>query len=200
MKNLRSFIYVPLFLLFISITALGQTKGGYTLSQVMSSPYPTELTAAADGGRIAWAFDAQGKRNIWVASAPDFKARQLTHYNVDDGQEITELSMSRDGSVIAYTRGGDKNSAGEIPNPADNPGGEKQEVWAIRWDGVTPHLMGEGSSPAVSPSGEMVAFVKEGQIWLSPSSGAKEKKQAFVGRGINGSVSWLPDSESFVFV
>src|SRR5215471_7354743 len=123
MKHRRLFAYLALLLLFASIlvtgnrTANAQKSGGYTLAQTMSSPFPSELTAASTGGHTAWAFDAQGKRNVWVASAPDFKARQLTHYTKDDGQEITQVSISRDGSSVAYTRGSDKNTVGEIANP-----------------------------------------------------------------------------------
>ena len=206
MRNQRSFVYLTLLLMFSSATAFNrenvsaQSNSGYTLAQVMSSPFPTELTAASTGGRIAWAFDAQGKRNIWVAAAPEFKGRQLTHYSKDDGQEITQVSMSRDGGVIAYTRGSDKNPVGEIANPTSDTGGQKQEVWAIRWAGTAPVLMGGGSAPVVSPSGESVAFVKEGQIYLSSMAGTGKAHQAFVGRGQNSDPTWLPSGNAFLFV
>ena len=41
----------------------------------MSSPFPSELTVSKRGDKIAWAFDAEGKRNIWIAEAPTFAAR-----------------------------------------------------------------------------------------------------------------------------
>ena len=206
MKHPRLFVYPALLLLFASVLtfnnhgASAQNSGGYTIAQIMSSPFPSDLTAASTGGHIAWAFDAQGKRNVWVASAPEFKARQLTHYNKDDGQEITQVSISRDGSAVAYTRGSDKNTAGEIANPTGDAGGQKQQVWAMRWLDTTAHLMGEGSAPEVSPTGTLVAFTREGQIYLSAVSGAAKAKQAFVGRGVNSDPTWLPSGNSFVFV
>ena len=60
--------------------------------------FPTELTSAAIGGKIAWAIDAAGRRNVYVAEAPDFKPRKLTNYSEDDGQEITSLSISIPGA------------------------------------------------------------------------------------------------------
>src|SRR5258708_20134247 len=39
-----------------------------------------------------------GKRNIWVADAPDYAPRPLTSYNADDGQELTSVALSRDGT------------------------------------------------------------------------------------------------------
>src|SRR2546428_11821157 len=74
-----------------------QQNNGFTLEQVLSSPFPSDLVAAPEGERIAWVFNAEGKRNVWVAEGPDFKARQLTQYNEDDGQELTDLSFTRDG-------------------------------------------------------------------------------------------------------
>ena len=46
----------------------------FTVEQVMSSPFPDNLTAASHGERIAWVFDAKGVRNVWVADGPDFRA------------------------------------------------------------------------------------------------------------------------------
>src|SRR5215510_7461442 len=67
-------------------------NSGFTLEQVLSSPFPYDLVAAPAGERIAWVINAQGNRNVWVAEGPDLKgARQLTQYNEDDGQELTDL-------------------------------------------------------------------------------------------------------------
>src|SRR5213083_988657 len=87
----------------------------FTLEQVMSSPFPSELTVSKRGDRIAWAFDAEGKRNIWIAEGPTWAARQLTHYERDDGGELTDFVFAPGGNLIAYARGGEqgKNQAGE---------------------------------------------------------------------------------------
>src|SRR2546423_562092 len=89
----------------------------FTLEQVMRAPFPSEPTVSKQGDRFAWVFDAEGRRNLWVADAPSFHARQLTRYTQDDGQEITALAFSPNGQQIAYVRGGGKNQAGEVPNP-----------------------------------------------------------------------------------
>ena len=39
-------------------------QSGFTLDQVTSYPFPNELTAAPGGGRIAWALNEAGKRNV----------------------------------------------------------------------------------------------------------------------------------------
>src|SRR5262249_9338098 len=131
MKTPRSLVLFcfALLLVFASSDSINssissaQQNNSFTLEQVLSSPFPSDLVAAPTGERIAWVFDAQGKRNVWVAEGPDFKARQLTQYDSDDGQEITELSFTHDGKWLVYVRGGNENSAGEVPNPTHEPSG-----------------------------------------------------------------------------
>ena len=60
----------------------------FTLEQVMSSAFPTELTAAPTGGKVAWVLNARGVRNIWVAEPPAYQGRAVTAYKDDDGQEL----------------------------------------------------------------------------------------------------------------
>ena len=83
-------------------------SASFTLEQIKSYPFPNELTVSATGARIAWAFNERGARNVWVAEGPDFKARRLTNYETDDGQELTSLSISADGKYVVYVRGGDQ--------------------------------------------------------------------------------------------
>ena len=52
---------------------------------VRAYPFPQNLTAAGTGSRIAWTFNEEGKRNVFVAEAPSFEARKLTSYDTDDG-------------------------------------------------------------------------------------------------------------------
>lgn len=54
---------------------------------------------------MTWVQNARGSRNVWLASAPDFHARQLTSYTGDDGQDITTLVWSPDGTWVLYVRG-----------------------------------------------------------------------------------------------
>src|SRR4030095_199702 len=96
----------------------------FTVEQILSFPSPENLVAAPVGSSIAWTFNERGVRNIYVADAPGFEPRRITSYSEDDGQEITQLSFSRDGKFVVYVRGGDhgSNRPGEgPPNPAGAP-------------------------------------------------------------------------------
>jgi hypothetical protein len=76
-----------LFLLFLSFTSQG-AAATFTVEQVLSSPFPSNLVAASRAGRMAWVFNAKGSRNLWIADVPSFAARPVTHYSGDDGQPI----------------------------------------------------------------------------------------------------------------
>ena len=72
---------------------------------MLSAPFPYGLTSASHAPRVAWVFDNKGERNIWVADAPDFVPRQVTHYKGDDGQAIASARLTPDGKTIVYARG-----------------------------------------------------------------------------------------------
>jgi len=173
-------------------------QSSFTLEQVMSAPFPSELTAAKSGNRVAWVFDREGRRNIWVAEGPEFQARQLTKYATDDGQELSDLDFSADGNTLAYVRGGPKNTAGQVPNPTSNPAGAEQAVWTVSWTGGEPKRIDAGSSPRISAQG-MIAYVKDGQIWLVPL-GEVEKPQQLVVRGRDVGQEWSPDGKQLAFM
>jgi dipeptidyl aminopeptidase/acylaminoacyl peptidase len=188
------------FLLLTQAAAFTQQSGGFTLEQVMSSPFPSELTAARRGQRVAWVFDSEGRRNIWVAEGPQFQARQLTRYDKDDGQELSDLSFSADGDWIVFVRGGDKNRAGEYPNPTSDAGGVKQQVMAANWATGQVRALGEGNNPAPSPAGPQVVFSKGEQLWVASLAEARgEARQLFNARGSNGSPHWSPDGRALAF-
>src|ERR1700682_713381 len=79
-------------------------QSSFTLEQVVSAPFPANLAASKTGGRLAWTLNQQGRRNIWAAEAPEFHVRQLTHYDTDEGQPLSDLHFSSDSNVLVYVR------------------------------------------------------------------------------------------------
>ena len=193
MKRILGTLFAAVLIFAVAVRA----QGKFTLEQVLSAPFPDDLTAARTGNRLAWTLDDQGKRNIWVAEGPDFRARQLTNYMEDDGQELSSLRFSDDGNTIVYVRGGGKNPAGQYPNPTSNPAGVQQDVWAIAWKGSEPRKIDEGHSPQISSRG-VVAYVRDDQIWLAPLNGS-EKPEQLVIRGQNSETRWSPDGSKLAF-
>ncbi len=185
-------------LLSVSFAALVQAQN-FTLEQVMSSPFPSDLIVTKRGDKLAWAFDAEGKRNIWIAEAPAFASRQLTRYNDDDGQELSDLVFSPSGHAIVFVRGQDKNQAGEVPNPTSNPAGAKQQVMLVDVRTGRVVTIGEGQSPIFNPAGDQIIYIRDGKFWAAPVIGGKERK-LFEIRGTVNSPRWSPDGTQLAFV
>ncbi|MGD0666091.1 MAG: prolyl oligopeptidase family serine peptidase [Bryobacteraceae bacterium] len=170
----------------------------FTLDRVLSAAFPSELTASPTGGKFAWVENARGVRNIWVAEAPRYQARQITDYTQDDGYELSGLVWTPDGEAIAYARLDGTNRAGEYPNPALNPKGTEQDVWLVSLAGGAQRKIGEGDSPAVAPRGARMAWIHKGQLWLAPADGSAPGA-ALKTRGECADPVWSPDGARIAF-
>jgi dipeptidyl aminopeptidase/acylaminoacyl peptidase len=172
--------------------------GAASIDQYLNAPFSSALTAAPSGGKVAWLMKEKGANNIWVAAAPDFKGRRLTSITEDDGQEIGELAWTGDGKSIVYVRGGDLETNGDNPNPESLTKTPEQAVWIVPFDGGAPKKLSEGRLPAVSKNGD-VAFVRNGQIWLTNLNGDKPVEIVHT-KGRSSELRWSPDGVMLAFV
>jgi dipeptidyl aminopeptidase/acylaminoacyl peptidase len=181
-----------------------------TLDQLLSYTYDSGLVASEKGDRFAWVENLRGVRNIWTAAAADSQPRQLTHYTADDGQELTQLIFSADGSQLLYVRGGDHDAnwpaQGNLaPNPDNSLSEAKVTIWSVSLadSASTPSQVAEGDSPALSSKGQLV-YVKDGQIWTAPlpnaSNVAAKPQRLFFDRGKDNTPLWSQDGTRLAFV
>jgi dipeptidyl aminopeptidase/acylaminoacyl peptidase len=202
LKTLKSFI---LYLLFASISAFTQT---FNVDQVMSSPFPSQLTSPRGADIVGWVFNGKGADNVWIAAAPDYVGRQITHYSGDDGQRIASLKITPDGRTILYTRGSELNGAGRSANPLSLPAQPKQQVWAADVDKGEPRLFGdmgceeEGCEDIqISFDGKYAVWETKHQLWIARVDGPRGSTAKQI-TDIRGEVSWpqwAPDSKHLAF-
>jgi len=169
MFHLRLFLAALVTLPVISVAA---EKPPFSINEALSFPHPTGLLAAPVGDRVAWASEHEGVRNIWVAEGPEWQARILTTHDRDDGQAISNIAFTPDSASLLYVRGGSANSQGDLPNPASDPDGVKQELWIASFDGAqAPKPVLQTGTFEIFPDGERVAFIKDEQVWITTLGG-----------------------------
>ena len=193
MKKLLLFFFLPL-------QVLAQST---PFSSFKSYPFTTQLCSSVQGSKIAWSVNLKGKRDIYVAEGPGFIPRKLSDFSQDDGQEITSLSISSDGKWVVFVRGGDHGGNFDwdrYVNPAASPSPFKTQVGVIPFSGDTVKFLSEGDRPVVSVKNNLVAFIKDKQVYVASLSGPAAAKSLFTTHGNVSSLQWSPDENSLVFV
>jgi dipeptidyl-peptidase-4 len=190
----------------------------YSIDQFLSPASPLEVSGAKKADKVAWVSYERGMRNVYVASAPDFKPVRLTKFMDDDGVDVSSVKLSDDGTMAVFIRGSGQNRVGWVANPSHDPAGGERAIWAARTDGSgawrlavltgneLPGFGGRGGGPELSPDGRYVAFAKDGQVFRARTSqGAKSAIDTggvpFIREwGHQTSPQWSPDGSKLAFV
>jgi dipeptidyl aminopeptidase/acylaminoacyl peptidase len=191
---------------------------GYTIDQFLSPSSPLEISAARKADKVAWVSYERGMRNVYVASAPDFRAVRITKFMNDDGIDVGSVRLSDDGSIATFIRGSGQNRVGWVANPSHDPDGPERAVWAAKTDGTGAWRLAVisntevaagggrgGGAPELSPDGRYIVFARDGQLYRARTArGSTAMDTAGVpfikewGRQSNP--QWSPDGSKLAFV
>jgi dipeptidyl aminopeptidase/acylaminoacyl peptidase len=184
-------------------SAHASARSEFSMEQMLHYPFATQLAAAERGDAVAWVCNLDGVRNIWVARGPAFTPLKVTQFNEDDGQEITQLTFSPDGTRLVFVLGGDHDAnwpaEGDLaPDPSSSPTQPVAAIWALPLKGGQPVKIDEGDGPVISARGQL-AYTKENHVWIASLDGGKPER-LFFDRGKDSDLVWSPDGTRLAFV
>jgi dipeptidyl aminopeptidase/acylaminoacyl peptidase len=192
------------FLLFFIAVPAGYSQTG--IKELLSYPYPSNLCSHPVSGKLAWSFNQEGKRNIFLSNDHGKSYKSVTQSATDDGQIISQLQFTPDGEWLIYMKGGEPggNWSAELPaNPASLTEKTDFELRSICLKDNVSKVLATGQSSgsvSISPDSRQVAFVKNGAVWTVPTDGSEKAKQLFFARGTNREMKWSPDGRSLLFI
>ena len=184
-------------LLFIFLT--GITYSQTALEQMLSHPIESGFASSLDGKNIAWVINDHGKRNVMIKLGNELP-KFFTDYQQDDGQEISQLAFSPNGTKLLFVRGGGLNHAGQNPNPASLAEGTEQAIYYKDISSKNqPSKITLGNSPLFYRDGLKFLFAKGGQIYESTLEINVIPKPLFVARGSNSNPKFSPNAINILF-
>jgi dipeptidyl aminopeptidase/acylaminoacyl peptidase len=183
--NLKIFIIIYLLLNIYGIN-LATSSPGFSVEQILSSPFPSSLTAASSGQPIAWVFNNQGIGNIWMAKGPDFKARQITQFKKDDGRPIRICGFVENKSLLF--------SKNFRFNPDQNPLPDKgSKLFLLNLSTGEMKKIADTGNCVISPDSDLLAYTSgEAMYVFSPD---EEPVKRLSNRGRLSQLTWSPKGE-----
>ncbi len=179
----------------VATTSLAQT---FSLEDILSAPYCTDLTTSDDGTQLAWVVNEAGIRKVFRAKAPKFKPIQHFATPFDDGQVISNLHFDHAGKHLFFVKGSAPNRAGQVANPASLVDYPKQLLYQIDLDADTVHTVGTYSNYLISLDDQYILSVK-GSSLLKKEIGNDETSLITM-RGGFSSLTFSPSGNMIAFV
>lgn len=121
----------------------------FSLASVLALPFVYEPSASGDGRSIAYAAREGMSRNIYFMRVGE-PARQVATFG-DDGQELTEVALSRTGTAVAFVHGA-------TTNPVSLPDPPQPEIWVVGTKSDKARRVGFGTAPRFSADDSQLSW------------------------------------------
>lgn len=194
------------YVLFFITTCLGQklrAQDTDELTKLLNTPYISQLTVGAAQKVLAYTVNEAGKRNVYISDGKQGSAPfKITGFNEDDGQEITSLQFTADGSYLVFSRGGDHgaNSTPRAVNPGSSISPAEIAVYAVHISSGKLTRIDAGDYPVVHPSANQIIYSKAFQLWQYDLDGTGKPAPLFQVKGSVSGAVWAPDGKRLAFV
>ncbi|MBI1769303.1 MAG: S9 family peptidase [Bacteroidetes bacterium] len=184
---------------FLFLCLVARFTSAQNLDQFLSYPIESNFVSSADGKNIAWVINDHGKRNVVIKIGSELP-KLFTDYQQDDGQEISQLAFSPNGTKLVFVRGGAANGKGQNPNPASLAEGTDQAIYFKDINSKSPaSKITQGNSPLFYPDGLKILFAKGNQIYETGLDINSSPKQLFIARGNNRHPQFSPSGNDILF-
>lgn len=161
-------------------------------------PYVDSISAAKVPA-FAWLTREADKSMIFFARAPQFRRVELASRNDDDGQPITALELSPDGTHLAYMTGVPR--PGEPFNPDSLVPAPEAKLWLIpTTPGAKPMDLGAATDPSFSRDGRTLLFKRDGDLWSLDMRSPRAEPKLFAKGGGDWSQFVWTKSGDLIFV
>lgn len=187
------------YLALVILTFAGELCIAQNLEQFLSHPIESGFASSTDGKNIAWVINDHGKRNVMIKIGNELP-KLFTDFQQDDGQEISQLVFSPNGTKLLFVRGGAANGQGQNPNPSSLAEGTEQAIYYKDLSSKSPaSRITPGNSPLFYPDGLKILFAKGGQILETSLEINAAPKLLFVARGSNYGPKFSPNGNEILF-
>ena len=161
-------------------------------------PYVDSISGAKVPA-FAWLARQADKSTVYFARAPEFRRVELATRSDDNGDPITAVLLSPDGTHIVYQTGVPR--PGEAFNPAAMVPAPAVKLWLMATAaGAKPVAIGEGSDPAFSDDGRTVLIKRDGDLWAIDTRAPGNKPKLFAKGGGDWSQFVWTKSGDLIFV
>lgn len=183
------------------MTVMGFAQN-FNMESILDYPIISDLTVGTDNNSTYWIASEKGARNIFTYNQITKQSKQLTEFQESDELEISQLQINSKQQIIAFVRGGDHGGfLHHLPlNPNSDPINPEISIWILHLSNNQLEKMGEGDNYQLSPDGEKIAYLKNGNIWMCKLDNLKEQKLVVNILGKCSNIQWSPDSKQIAFV
>ncbi len=197
-QNLKKVSFSLLLTLFLSSGAFAQQ---FTLESIFNTPFIYGVTASSKTSDVVFTSVDKGARNVYLATAPNYKLKKVTNFNNDEGQEITSLTITDDGLWAVFVRGGDHggNVVARPINPSSSITEQTIAIYSVNLKSGAVKLIGDGDFPRVNNLTKQIVYLSNGKIVIASLDGLVKPKTLFADLGAPRAYKWSPDGKKLVF-